>query len=134
LGVAVADQERKEPIRSPRGLLGGPRAVRVCGHAEDVHVPGGHLHDEQYVQALEEDRVHMKEIAGRQVHNLIGRNVVELIDLPSGQPGRPSRAMTQAQASRVLKAASGKTSGFIKVVKASKAGTARPTRRQRPAS
>lgn len=61
-----------------------------------------------------------RSIRRAQVHNLIGRNVVELIDLPSGQPGRPSRAMTQAQASKMLKAASGKTSGFVKVVKASK--------------
>jgi hypothetical protein len=69
-----------------------------------------------------------------QVHNLIGRNVVELIDLSSGQPGRPSRAMTQAQASRVLMAASGRAAGFVKVVRASKAGTARPTRRRTLAS
>ena len=55
-----------------------------------------------------------------QVHNLIAWNVVELIDLPSGQPGRPSRAMTQAQVSRVLRAASGQRSGFVKVVRASK--------------
>jgi hypothetical protein len=37
-------RKRKEPIRVAEvheqvaGLLGGPRAVRVCGHAEDVHV------------------------------------------------------------------------------------------------
>ena len=37
----------------------------------------------------------------------------------SGQPGRPSRAMTQAQAGHVLKAASGKATRFVKVVKAS---------------
>ena len=42
-----------------------------------------------------------------QVHDLIGRNVIELIDLPAGKPGRPSRAMTQEQAARVLKAANG---------------------------
>ena len=30
---------------------------------------------------------------------------VQLIDLPSGQPGHPSRAMTQAQAAKVLKTA-----------------------------
>jgi hypothetical protein len=41
-----------------------------------------------------------RSIRRAQVHNLVARNVVELIDLPSGQPGRPSRAMTQAQASR----------------------------------
>jgi integrase len=61
-----------------------------------------------------------RSIRRAQVHNLIGRNVVELIDLPSGQPGRPSRAMTQAQANNVLKAASGKAAGFVKVVRTSK--------------
>jgi integrase len=55
-----------------------------------------------------------------QVHNLIGRNVVELIDLPTGQPGHPSRAMTQEQAATVLKTASGKGTGYIRVVTASK--------------
>jgi integrase len=54
-----------------------------------------------------------------QVHNLIGRNVVELIDLPAGQPGRPSRAMTQEQAAKVLKTASGKATGYVRVVKVS---------------
>jgi transposase InsO family protein len=53
-----------------------------------------------------------RSIRRAQVHNLIARNVVELIDLPSGQPGRPSRTMTQAQASKVLKAAGGQASGF----------------------
>ena len=48
------------------GLLGGPRAVRVGGHAEDVHVPGRHLHGEQHVPAFQEDRVHLEEIAGQQ--------------------------------------------------------------------
>jgi integrase len=61
-----------------------------------------------------------RSIRRAQVHNLIGRNVVELIDLPSGQPGRPSRAMTLAQASKVLKTAGGTTTGFVKVVRASK--------------
>jgi integrase len=61
-----------------------------------------------------------RSIRRAQVHNLIGKNVIELIDLPTGQPGHPSRAMTQAQAARVLKTASGKGTGYIKVVKASK--------------
>jgi integrase len=60
-----------------------------------------------------------RSIRRAQVHDLILRNVVELIDLPSGQPGRPSRAMTQAQAAQVLKAARSQTTGFVKVVKAS---------------
>jgi hypothetical protein len=59
-----------------------------------------------------------RSIRRAQVHNLIAWNVVELIDLPSGQPGRPSRAMTRAQASNVLKAASGRRAGFVKVVRA----------------
>jgi integrase len=61
-----------------------------------------------------------RSIRRAQVHNLIGRNVVELIDLPAGQPGHPSRAMTQEQAGRVLKAASGKGTGYVRTVKASK--------------
>ena len=60
-----------------------------------------------------------RSIRRAQVHNLIGRNVVELIDLPTGQPGHPSRAMTEAQAAKVLKTASGKGTGYVMVVKAS---------------
>ncbi len=61
-----------------------------------------------------------RSIRRAQVHDLIARNVVELVDLPAGQPGHPSRAMTEAQAAKVLKTASGKATGFVKVVKASK--------------
>ena len=61
-----------------------------------------------------------RSIRRAQVHDLIGRNVVELIDLPAGQPGHPSRAMTEEQAAEVLKTASGKGTGYVKVVKASK--------------
>jgi len=61
-----------------------------------------------------------RSIRRAQVHSLIGRNVVELIDLPTGQPSHPSRAMTQEQAAKVLKAASGKATGYVKVVKAGK--------------
>ena len=61
-----------------------------------------------------------RSIRRAQVHGLIGRNVVELVDLPSGQPGHPSRAMTQAQAAKVLKTASGNGTGYVRVVTASK--------------
>jgi integrase len=61
-----------------------------------------------------------RSIRRAQVHSLIGRNVVELIDLPAGQPGRPSRAMTQEQAATVLKTAGGRGTGYVRVVKASK--------------
>ena len=66
-------RKRKKPIRSAKvheqvaGLLGGPYAVRVGGDAEDVHVPGRHLHDEQDVQAFEEDRVDVEECAARRL-------------------------------------------------------------------
>ena len=61
-----------------------------------------------------------RSIRRAQVHDLIGRNVVELVDLPAGRPGHPSRAMTEEQAAKVLKTASGKATGYVKVVKASK--------------
>jgi integrase len=59
-----------------------------------------------------------RSIRRAQIHDLIGRNVVELVDLPAGQPGRPSRAMTERQAGKLLKAASGQASGYVRVVKA----------------
>lgn len=58
-----------------------------------------------------------RSIRRAQRHDLIGRNVADLVDLPEGQPGRPSRAMTQQQASKVLGAATGKPLGYVRVVK-----------------
>jgi integrase len=58
-----------------------------------------------------------RSIRRAQKHDLISKNVAELADLPEGRPGRPSRAMTQQQASNVLKAASGIASGYVRVVK-----------------
>ena len=54
----------------------------------------------------------VRSIRRAQKYDLIGRNVVELVDLPQGQPGHPSRAMTEEQASKVLKAAGGQADGF----------------------
>jgi Phage integrase, N-terminal SAM-like domain len=48
-----------------------------------------------------------RSIRRAQKHDLIGRNVAELVDLPQGRPGRLSRAMTEQQAGKVLRAASG---------------------------
>ena len=45
-------------------------------------------------------------------------------DLPTGRPGHPSRAMTKDQAVKVLRAASGKGTGYVRLVKASKGNTA----------
>jgi integrase len=61
-----------------------------------------------------------RSIRRAQKHDLIGRNVAELVDLPQGRPGRPSRAMTEEQAAKVLSAACGQATTYVKVVKASK--------------
>lgn len=55
LGGTVAWSPESGPILAARA---------VYRHANDVHVPGRHLHDKQHVQAPEEDRVHVEEIAG----------------------------------------------------------------------
>jgi len=61
----------------------------------------------------------VRSIRRAQKYDLIGRNVAELVDLPKGQPGHPSRAMTEEQASKVLQAAGGQPIGYVKVVKVS---------------
>jgi integrase len=61
-----------------------------------------------------------RSIRRAQKNDLIGRNVAELADLPEGQPGRPSRAMTEDQAGKLLNAASKTTSGYTQVVTISK--------------
>ncbi len=61
----------------------------------------------------------VRSIRRAQKYDLIGRNVAELVDVPQGQPGHPSRAMTEEQAGKVLQAASGQPTGFVKVVKIS---------------
>jgi hypothetical protein len=76
LGVAVADEEAErgdlatEIYDVVAGLLCCPCAVRVGGHAEDVHAPVRDLDDERHVQAFEEDRVHVEEIAAQQAVGL----------------------------------------------------------------
>ena len=66
-----------------------------------------------------------RSIRRAQKHDLIAKNVAELVDLPEGRPGRPSRAMTQKQASRVL-ATSRQTApaGYVKVIRIGEAKTA----------
>jgi integrase len=65
-----------------------------------------------------------RSIRRAQKHELIGKNVAELVDLPEGQPGRPSRAMTEEQASKVLAAARGTENVYVKVIKIGQARTA----------
>src|SRR5271154_279789 len=62
----------------------------------------------------------VRSIRRAQKFDLIGRNVAELADVPSGQPGHPSRAMTERQASQVLRAASGQVTRYVAVVRISK--------------
>ena len=61
-----------------------------------------------------------RSIRRAQKHDLIGRNVAELADMPEGQPGRPSRAMTQPQAALVLATAGGTTNGYTVVLRIAK--------------
>jgi Phage integrase family len=63
----------------------------------------------------------IRSIRRTQKYDLIGRNVAELVDLPKGQPGHPSRAMSEEQAGKVLRAAGGQATGYAKVVKVSSA-------------
>jgi hypothetical protein len=74
-----------------------------------------------------------RSIRRAQRHDLIGRNVAELVDLPEGQPGRPSRAMTEQQATNVLGAATGKPTGYVRVVKVGTTARRPPTPPPRPA-
>jgi len=62
----------------------------------------------------------IRSIRRAQKYDLIGRNVAELVDLPKGRPGHPSRAMSEEQAGRVLQAASGRATAYVKVVKMSR--------------
>ena len=65
-----------------------------------------------------------RSIRRAQRHGLIGKNVIELVDLPKGQPGRPSRAMTQEQASKVLATSRrASTAEYVKVIRIGEAAT-----------
>jgi integrase len=66
-----------------------------------------------------------RSIRRAQKHDLIGKNVIDLVDLPEGQPGRRSRAMTEDQARKVLQAAASDTkSEYVKVIRIGEAKTA----------
>lgn len=57
-----------------------------------------------------------RSIRRAQRHDLIGRNVAELVDRPEGQPRRPSRAMTQEQAGALLASVTGTVTRHCDVV------------------
>ena len=72
LAVPVADEEPEAPSsvlevhEQVAGELGDPCAGRAGGDTQDVDAPGRDLHDEEDVEALEEDGVHVHEVAGEQ--------------------------------------------------------------------
>jgi hypothetical protein len=67
-------------------LLGGPRPVRVGGHAEDVHGAGAGLDHEQAVQAVEGIcAVHVEEVGGQYCRSLGAQ------ELPPRRVGVPFR-------------------------------------------
>jgi hypothetical protein len=72
LGVAVPDEEAEGagPVAGVHdqvaGLLRGPCAVRMGGHAEDVHVPGRHLRSCSDVSR--KHRIRRKQILGGLTH------------------------------------------------------------------
>ena len=95
---AVADQEPEvggavaEVHQQVADLLGGPRAVRVRGHAEDVHVAGADFHHEEAVQALEGHcAVHVEEVDGEH------RGGLCVQELPPGRIGAPLRCRRDPQ-------------------------------------
>jgi integrase len=63
----------------------------------------------------------IRSIRRAQKYDLISRNVAELVGLPQGRPGHPSRAMSEEQAGKVLRAAGGQAASYAKVVKVSPA-------------
>ncbi|MFI7452800.1 hypothetical protein ACIBQX_35310 [Nonomuraea sp. NPDC049714] len=76
LGVLVQDRSRvsfverggsaPEVHEQVAGLLSRPGAGGMGGDAQDVNASCFYLHDEQHVQALQEDRVDVEEVAGEQ--------------------------------------------------------------------
>ena len=94
-------------------------AQGLQGHRRRPVPPGRRQGAQQGQSLVKIKSTLVRSIRRAQKYDLIGRNVAELVDLPQGQPGHPSRAMTEEQASKVLKAAGGQATGFVKVVKVS---------------
>ncbi len=76
LRIPIADEE-PEPLHPvPQfdhqvpDLLRNPRPGRVLGDTEDVHPAGTELHDDQAIQALEQHRVAVKEVARQDPRSL----------------------------------------------------------------
>jgi hypothetical protein len=91
LGVTIPDEEAEclgpvaEVHDKVAGLLSGPRAVGMLGDADDSHVPVGHFHHEQHVQAAQEDCVNVEEVAGQQPLRLCTQERPPGSVLPAGR-------------------------------------------------
>jgi len=72
-------------------LLHGPGPVQVGGHAEDVHVSGADLHDEEAVQALGYRAVDVEEVPGQH------RRYLGVQELPPCGVGLPLRRWRDLQ-------------------------------------
>jgi hypothetical protein len=87
LGVAVTDQEPEtsagilEIHDQVAGLLGKPGCGGVGGDAQDVHAAGGVLDDEEGVEPVQGDGVHVEQVAGE---NALGLCLQELCPGRSG--------------------------------------------------
>ena len=80
--VAVAEQEPQlgralvEVHEHVSGLLGDPGAGRMGGHAGHLNPAGGDLHEEKYVDPLEEHGIDSEEIAGQDRLRLGGEELL----------------------------------------------------------
>jgi hypothetical protein len=95
--VAVAQQEPQivgslvEIHKQIAGLLGDPGAARVGGNAGDVHLPGGDLDEEQYVDPFEEDVSTVKRSQARMPRAWAVRNCFQVGPVRRGAGSTPAR-------------------------------------------
>lgn len=93
LGIAIPDEEPEatgsfsQIHQQIPGELRHPLAARMGGDAEEVDAPGLDLHDEEDVQPLEEDGVHVHEAAGQEGVGLRAKEGAP--GLLGGAGGRP---------------------------------------------
>jgi hypothetical protein len=83
LPIGARDTAAKVVHQQVAGLLGHPRAHGVSGNPGQVHAPGAVLDEEQHVQAAQEHRIDVEEVAGEDRLGLAGQ------ERPPGLPGAP---------------------------------------------
>jgi hypothetical protein len=78
------------------GLLRGPLPRRMRGDAQDVHRTGLDLQHDQHVQALQQHRVHVQEITGKDAGRLGGQELPPSRRCPSRRRAEPGRGQDPA--------------------------------------